>query len=649
MLADPISGFTESLQQKIRTPNGKVTIKSHAIITATFSDGHVVCNYGNIYSQRIIPSTDITIKYIDFFLARESGNESDLDVRILGDVGGLPDTGTVIASAPLFGLTNIRPSWYRVQFQTAPMLSEGVSYWIELTPNGDTSVKWFSFSNSAGSGYALNASSSTSGQTLILKLLSTNSSENEYQIPNVQGFQFSLTKKMQSDSGSIELSNLSGIFGEGQPIRHLLVSGNQISFYIGNGEAWLKKGTMVIDSVDQIAAKTISVNLLGINSILLDQKVQFKSSYIGIDFCDVVYDLLRQAYSVLGTSFYFDAGETFDAGMFLDSGSGNFVQTGLNFPEDGTLSGTISEAIQKICDATGFIFFHDESGEPNFIPRNENFSPVFSFDFEKNILFSQTRISESKQDIINRVRVDNGKTSDSFEITIDTATSQGLFTGNISNSTKKISVTCSFSDPPILGAFMVNNSPNSAQVNILQRNINAITFDVLNLNYPNDSADYDFEVFGSTISNYSLNLIVEESENFVSTQKNGTRDFSITNDLFLDSAKLKRFLDEVLLYNSSPREFLRIGTIGIPVIQNMDIVSILHPKIREDFIYKVQSQSIQFSNEPIQLKIDYELERYPFLLGDSISSSFFYFDSGESFDSGLFLDSEINAYQKIYN
>ena len=117
MLADPISGFTESLQQKIRTPNGKVTIKSHAIITATFSDGHVVCNYGNIYSQRIIPSTDITIKYIDFFLARESGNESDLDVRILGDVGGLPDTGTVIASAPLFGLTNIRPSWYRVQFQ----------------------------------------------------------------------------------------------------------------------------------------------------------------------------------------------------------------------------------------------------------------------------------------------------------------------------------------------------------------------------------------------------------------------------------------------------------------------------------------------------------------------------------------------------
>ena len=117
----------------------------------------------------------------------------------------------------------------------------------------------------------------------------------------------------------------------------------------------------------------------------------------------------------------------------------------------------------------------------------------------------------------------------------------------------------------------------------------------------------------------------------------------------MDSAKLKRFLDEVLLYNSSPREFLRIGTIGIPVIQNMDIVSILHPKIREDFIYKVQSQSIQFSNEPIQLKIDYELERYPFLLGDSISSSFFYFDSGESFDSGLFLDSEINAYQKIYN
>lgn len=647
MLTEPSTGFTASLEKNIRTPTGKITVlQCAAYLNSQKQDGYVVVDSSNTYSQKINLSSSINLKFIDFFLSRDSGAETVFDVRILADLSGAPNTSSVLGVSYISDLGNYRPGWYRAEFASAISIASGTTYWIELSCGSNIALRWYKNSLS-GDGYYLNNSTHTSSQALCLKLLDGQTANNEFTLPYLMDFNFNHTEKFESDNASASFSNLFSYYDEAQPLRHILISGEELKFYIGNGTDYLSKGTFLINDVQLVAGKTISLSLLGKQALLIDQNVVFLSNYVGQDFSDVAYDILKQS-GVTGTPNYLDSGWTLDSGVFLDSGVANITQSGKSFPATGTIEGSVSDAIQKIAAAINFIFYYDQNGIPTFVPRNIDSNPVFRLSSTRHIRFSELSISESKQDFFNRLRVDNQQTSDGMNISLAPATLIGNFSAPMTATTKTTVVVVPYATSPIIGAYFVNNNTTYTKITEIGRSVNSITLLVSNIRYPDNDTTYDFDVYGSEIQNNDAGLFVEEVAHLRNLSKDGVRDYSITNNLFPGLANIQDFAKELLIYNSTSREFATIGTIGVPVLETRDVIGIDHPHINQDFIYRIQTEEVSFSNTQKELRATYGLEKYPYLLGQSISSLFFRLDDGETLDSGEVLDSDTTTVQRLY-
>lgn len=647
MLTEPVSGFAASFEELVRTPKARVNVASHYMLTTSTQNGYVTVNSSNTWAQKIVISEEIELDAIDFFVSRVSVASESVNVRLLGDDTGLPDAGDVIASGFLARLRNRRPRWYRLSLKTQPTLSAG-TYWVELSADGDTEFLWHANSDVTGSGYCLNATTVTSDAALVMKILSSDTDLNTYTLPSIEGLQVNITDKFDSDSGSITISNLDGLYDEGQPIRAIIKSGELLKIQIGNGSNWITKTTMIIDEGSQTIGKQFSVNLLGKKTRLLTQSVQMKASYVGQDFSDVVYDLLNQISATFQPIGFLDSGFDLDDGVFLDSGDVNIQATGLTFPAFGTLEGSISEAIEKICDATGFIFYYDQDGTPNFVARPLSYTPVFTLSESKHILHSELNINESKMAMANRIRVDNDQTSNGAPVDAAGATLLSNKSGTLDASTPSTLIYVPYDSPPIVLASVVNEFPVNTRVIEIARYASAITLFVQNLKYPNEAVDYSVNVYGSAVTNNDAGLLIDERSSGNFLQEDGIRDLVVTNNLFSDQATLSGYLDRLIVFNGYPRDFCSVGTIGVPVLEVRDMIAIDHDNVRDDFIFRIVSESISFRNGPCQLRISYDIERLPFLQGGENTPFSFYLDSGESLDSGLFLDPGILAANQFY-
>lgn len=648
MLNDPGAGFTASFESSGRVINGKVKVDSHAYITAQTQDGKVTIDASNKFAQKFTVPSSFTTTRIDVFLARNDGDDNMIDVRILNDSGGLPDTGSIVDSGTITKLGNLRPRWYTIVFPATVALTGGTDYWLELDAVGDTSFFWYKNTSVSGLDYALNDTTLTSDEALIMKIRNINEPSNQFEVPNLVDYNLNINDKYQSSSGVVRVFNANNQYDEDQPLRHIFSKDTEISIWVSNGVHDLRLRTMLVDSFVQ-KESTQEIRLLGKDSRLIVQELLFKSEYIGQDYGRVVRDLVRQARLVKGDLQYADSGLVADSGLDADAGTGLIDLTGVTFPSSGTLSGKIIDGIKKIEDATNYVFSINNEGIPVFKPRQTTFTPVFTFDQTVHILREQINVNESKKNMFNRVLIDNEQTSDGLPLTLSSATVLSTNTGTILASERSITVTVSYSSTPIVRAVIKDNT-NSDDTTLIEqhRSTEEITVKIFNNNYPNSSANYDFEVTGSLVTNDSGSLIVKEKVNPDTINDDALIDLELKNNLFTTESQVNEFIDALVIFNSNPREFFNVSTRGIPTIETNDIVKFSHDKIDSRFIYKVTGQTIVYTNSPRQYMTNYMVEKYPFLEGQSLSTIFLYADDGNVADSGLLADSDVTARQKTY-
>lgn len=732
MRLEPAQGFNASMEADVRVVKFKVAIDSHTIITSTDRDSYVLGDSSNTLSSSFTTSSALTTKVFSVFLSRDSGTDSDIDVRILGDNAGSPDTGNVIGSSFLLNFNNTRPDWYDIEFESALVLSASTKYWIELSFTGNTNVRWYKDSTATGFDYAVNATV-TNDETLIFKIRDINSQNNEFELEEFVEYQLNPTEKYQNDAATIILDNSDKKYNEGQPKRHLLKSGTRMSFYIGNDTTYLKMRTLQINDF-KFQKNQISIILYGPHVKLIKQDVIFKTSYIGMDYSDVIIDLLEQADIPAGNPLYADNGLLADDGLFADTGTLNIERTGINFPANGTLEGSIADAISKIEQVTNFKFSYDSDGNAVFkrnkISLTSTVNENFIFSENDHILDRRINVNDSVKNMFNRIIINNGRVkitenlvleidkftpsvsqtvftlsntpansdnvqvylngqklqppedynitgddinmtlsytlnsnyiveayydisastadSQSGDIDIESSTLIQNYSGTINSSTKSIEIIHYYTEKPILLAELRNNEKDDSEVLEVQRSTDFILFKVFNKNYPNSSGDYSVDIFGSQISNSSDDLLLIEKSKPLSLKNNGIIDYRITNNLFVDKSNMNQRADTLLFFNSGPREFFTLNTTGYPVLENGDIVKIIHEDINPDFLYKIVAMNISCKSSPRSLRISYDLEKFPIKDGQSFTDFYQYADSGLLADDGLKADAELFSELNIY-
>ena len=643
MLTEPVAGFQSALEEKVRNPKGKIEIVSHAFITSTTQDSSVTVDVSNTYAQSFSLPAGTIIKVMDVFISRISGFDSDIDVRILADSGGMPDTGAVLDSSAVFGLEGLRPKFHRLTFDTSITLSGSTTYWIELSTSGDLSFKWYKDSTVTGIDYALNTATVTSDQALIFKLLSTTEADNLFKLPSLMNYRLRLTSKFSNDNGSAVFSNIDSNYDEQQPLKHLLNQNTECKIYIGEGDDFLLKATVVVNAVET-RETTFNLSFLGLKARLISQNVQFKSSFIGDDFSFVIIDLAIQAGLVGNEILFADNGLVADSGLFADVGTGSIDLTGITFPTGGTLDGKIIDSIIKIEQATGFEFSINNDGLPVFRERNDDLTPVFTYREDTHIIRQEINLAESRKNMFNRILINNVKTSDGEAISLAAATTLNTFSGSMLASERERTLSFNYSTEPVLGAILRNlDTDDDTDFVEDSRTAESITLTVRNLNFPTGAATYSIELVGSLVANDAASLIVVEKAQGESLKREGLIDYQIDNDLLVDSETMTKLSSRLLLLNAFSRDFFNLQTIGTPLMETGDVVKVDNEQIKDDFIFKITEENITFAHERRNFGVVYSLERYPVLEGTSLTDLFLFADDGNLADAGLFADSSQRA------
>ena len=286
---------------------------------------------------------------------------------------------------------------------------------------------------------------------------------------------------------------------------------------------------------------------------------------------------------------------------------------------------------------------------PVFREKSTDFAPVFTFDNNIHIKDRRINTNHTSKNLINRGLTHNGDFSNDVPLTVATATLQSNITGTIlaSERTKEFTVTYA-SAPQFRAEVRDNLSDGDTDTVELIRSQESITFEIENLLFPNNSASFDVSVFSSSISNSDAGFLGVEKAKPVSIKKDGVFDYVRENNLFVTDISIERFLDELLFFNSSSREFFNLNTRGVPILEVGDVVKVSHPDININFIYKIQSFKVVARQFARSVSIRYEVEKFPFLDGESLSGFFQYADSGLVADDGLLADAESRAEQRTY-
>ena len=365
MITDPSPGFTTKFNSPSIDISGKVLIDSHIQLSANTQDGSETLNSSNVYAQEFIAESTYNSQEMFVFLSRSDGEDNIIDVKIMADSAGMPDTGTILGQATIHNLTNLRPRWYKIEFSSVISLTSSTSYWLELKAVGDTEFLWYKNTDVTGVDYILNNSTLTNDESFIIKIKSLSGDDNFFELPQMESYNLQLNERLQADSGSFKLINHNSYYDEKQPLRHLLIDDAECQVQVTNNIDSLTMKTLLIDSVSK-GNSDVTIKLLGKQSKLLNQDLLFKSDYIGEDYGNVVRDLIKQSKVVQGNTLYADSGLDADDGLFADSGTGIINLTGKTFPSQGTLEGKIIDGIRKIEQVTNYEFKFDNLGNPTF-------------------------------------------------------------------------------------------------------------------------------------------------------------------------------------------------------------------------------------------------------------------------------------------
>jgi len=641
MIPEPTSGFTDSFQAPYRNPIGKGKINSHIFLSSDKQDGSVQIDSSNKYAQSFTSSTTFNTRVFYFFISRFSGDDSDVDIKIMADNSGLPDTGVVLAQSVLHNLNNLRPRWYKVQLDSSLTITASTKYWIEISTTGDTNILWYKDSTKTGEDYVLNDTVKTTDQSLIFRIKSLLSPDNLYTIPSLLDYQLSIQSRLDVYNAQLTVSNTDGRYNEAQPLRHLLSEGQEVTFSIGNTFNDLSMYTFIIDS-HTTGTSISSITLLSKHSKLINQNILFKSSFISSDYGNVVADIIQQSKLSQGQNIYADSALLADSGLFSDTGTSEIDQTSTFFPTQGTLAGSLMDAIRKIEQVTGFKFGFTPEGKPKFKKIPSIVNSIFTLDYKLHILRNGISNFETKNTIFNRLLADNNQTSDGNIVNLNTATLLTSQTSSIANRSKLI--TFNYASSPTLRVEVKDlNIDETTTIKEVNRGVDSITIEIFNNNYPSSSGNYSFEIYGSTVSNDDPSLLIREKAKWNSLNTEGIIDYSVTNNLFDSVSEINQFSDRYMLYNAFPRDVFKLQTRGIPIIEVGDVIKVDHPEIDSRFIYKVTETIINYSNSPRKYDVTYTIEKYPFLDGQSISTIYLYADNGNLADGGLNADSEQTA------
>ena len=618
MISEPAAGFNASFESSFRTPAGKAEIYSHNYITSLVKTDYVIVDSENKIASSFCPMLNFNCSYIDIFLSRNSGGDDLINAKILEDNENAPDQDNILGECALFADINRRPNWYQLKFSFIEF-EESKTYWLELSCSGDTQLKWYTNSDTSLN-LILNDNTITQATGALIKTKSLNTNSNVFEIPSLLSYSINSSDKLGNDQATIKIANTNGYYDEGQPLRHLLIQDKEIQLSISNGDSELVLCTLLVDSHIKGSTQN-TIKLLGKYSRLLGQEALFKSSYIGLDYSEIVSDLIQQSGLNVGNTIYADTGLYADDGLFSDQDSGTLNKTDINFPQNGTLSGTIADCISKIEQATNHVFKFNNLGIPKLTPRKTSFEPEYTFSQNSTILRQQLTINESKKNLFNRVLITNDLTSDGNQLNIDQATELEEYTGTLDANTRYLDITHDYITSPIVRADIKNTSEtDDTSLKELERSTSSITIRVQNLNYPNSSGDYSFSISGSLVLNSQDDLLISEKARPSPFEKDSVIDYTLTNSLFETTEQLDDYAQRILLFNSSAREFFDVQTRGYPSIENGDCVQFDHPSVNEEFIYKITGQEIQYKNEPRQYLTRYTCEKYPFLKGETIDT-----------------------------
>ena len=629
MITEPVAGFTDSFSNRIQSPYVQVFIKSHSYITKDSYDYSMLANSANHVKQRYAPTSDTSLTKIEFLISRYSMFSESILVKIYKtDSSGANPQLYNGFSKPIYDLNNKKNEWYSVDIDT-PFLLEAVTgsqfYWISLECQGDTEVKLFA---SSLQGSSIMVGNTVTANTCICMKLSTSESSNMYEIKSVMSGSIGITNMFDSDTASFTISKLSGKYKDGTPIRTIFEVGKEVTMRICMGSDCIDKGTFIIDSVSDSKKNTLTFNLSGKQTVLINQDAVFKEDFIGKDYALVVKDLLMQSKAYNGVT---------------------IPLTGILFPSQGTLSGKIIDCINKICNAIGYKFYINEQGEPVFIQNTINMTPIFTLREDTNIFLNGVTSNFTINDSFNRCLINNGVTSDGLEMKLsEQALKIENNSGNIEENVVQKDV-IAFYPNNVLYASVQNNTPDNVYIEELSRSTRHILLKLSNKKYP-ASATYDIDFFGNVIENDFENLIVEERLNSQFLKKtNLVSDYTETNNLISTKKQAYTYADRLLFYNSYAKEELTVNGLCIPTLQNNDIIKIVHQDINPDFLFKIKSQNISFMNESGDLNCVYTLERSQILDGGDDLSKFIYWDGEKDFDGEILYGANLSNYNNTYS
>jgi hypothetical protein len=629
MINDPTPGFTDSFSNRIQSPSVRVFIKSHDYLTKDYYDDVIVANASTHVKQKFTTPDDIHITKIEFLISRNSMFSESILIKIYKtDTNGNNPQLYNGFSKPIYDLNNKKNEWYSIETDT-PFLLEAVTgnqfYWISLECQGDTEVSLFSGTLQNSS---IMVGSSILQDKCVCMKLSKSESNNMYEITSVMSGSIGITNMFDSDTASFTISKLSWKYKDGSPLRSIFEVGKEVTMRVFMGDYYIDKGTFIIDSVSDSKKNTLTFNLSGKQTVLVNQDAVFKEYFIGIDYSLVVTDLLIQSK------------------MYTNV---NIPLTGILFPQQGTLSGKIIDCINKICNAIGYKFYIDEQGEPVFTQNTINLVPVFTLREDTNIFLNGVSSSFTINDSFNRCLINNGMTSDGEEIkTSEVAVKVDSKIGYIEQDVVQKDI-ISFYPSNVLYASIQNNTPDNVYIEELSRNTRYMLLKILNKKYP-ASVSYDIDFFGNVIENDFEELIVEERVNSQFLKKtNLVSDYTETNNLISTKKQAYVYADRLLFYNSYSKEELTVNGLCIPTLQNNDIIKMVHQDINQNFLFKIKSQNISFMNESGDLNCVYTLERLQILDGGGDLSKFIYWDGEKDFNGEILFGENLSNYNKTYS
>lgn len=643
MIPSPTPGFNASFETKVRQIAFRAEVDSHNFLSADSQDGYVLASNGNVYSASVSFATTTAVESVSVFLARESGTGQYVDVRILADSGGAPDTGTVIATSSIPVLGNRRPRFYAANLKASKyadsglladngevadagsaslwVASAGVTYWVEIKPVLGTVVRWFKNSNKAGMKYAL-GTSVTSNQTLVFKTRSTVSANNVVQLNDLADFSVTLTQKVDVDSASMTLWNRSRKYSELQPLRWLFDQNAEVSFFVGNGTDEVKVASMLVSHYRAMTDR-VEVGFVAKNSRGVLRRPLIKSTFIGADFSVAVKDLLSQA--------------------GIPYNNADIQSTGMNWPSTGTAEKTIMDTLVKIAEASNFYLRFSGTGMAFFEEKPDTFNPDYQLNSAKHILDRSIETKTSSEPIVNRAIMSNGATSDGNDLSFSAATVLQNFTGSIPLSSRSVTKAVQFTTPTFQIQIVDNVGNGAVAISELTRTSYGVSFLIINNQYPNETVTYDVSVVGHIVENTSTTLLAYEKARPNSINAYGVFDLSRENDLLSSLGQMQHALDDIVLFNSLPRKFLTVTTRGIPTLEVGDFVSIDHADINPQMLFKIRAVTLECVGSPRSFSAKYELESFPFYAGASLSDFQLYADNGLYSDAGLISDLEYQS------